>query len=199
MLRIGITGGIGSGKTTVCKIFAQFGIPVYSADDQAKRLMVGDDTLVEEIERLFGIQAYTDDGLLNTRHISEMAFKDASLLQKLNALVHPAVSNDFREWSLRQTSPYVIKEAALMYESGSYRELDYVVTVSAPKELRIKRSMERDGTTREQVLARLKKQWSENQRNEAADFIIKNDGYHPLIPQVQELHQRFLAEADKGV
>lgn len=199
MLRIGITGGIGSGKTTVCKIFAQFGIPVYSADDQAKRLMVGNDTLVEEIERLFGIQAYTDDGLLNTRHISEMAFKDASLLQKLNALVHPAVSNDFREWSLRQTSPYVIKEAALMYESGSYRELDYVVTVSAPKELRIKRSMERDGTTREQVLARLKKQWSENQRNEAADFIIKNDGYHPLIPQVQELHQRFLAEADKGV
>lgn len=199
MLRIGITGGIGSGKTTVCKIFAQFGIPVYSADDQAKRLMVGDDTLVEEIERLFGIQAYTDDGLLNTRHISEMAFKDASLLQKLNALVHPAVSNDFREWSLRQTSPYVIKEAALMYESGSYRELDYVVTVSAPKKLRIKRSMERDGTTREQVLARLKKQWSENQRNEAADFIIKNDGYHPLIPQVQELHQRFLAEADKEV
>ncbi len=196
MLRVGITGGIGSGKTTVCKIFAQFGIPIYSADDQAKRLMVEDDDLVEAIERLFGIQAYTDDGLLNTRHISEMAFNDASLLQKLNALVHPAVTNDFREWSLKQTSPYVIKEAALMYESGSYRELDYVVTVSAPKELRITRSMERDSSTREQVLARLKKQWSENDRNDAADFIILNDGKHALIPQVQDLHQRFLEEAE---
>lgn len=184
---------MGSGKTTVCQIFAQLGIPIYFADAEAKRLMVENDELVESIERLFGIQAYTDDGLLNTRHVSEMAFKDASLLQKLNALVHPAVSNDFREWSLKQTSTYVIKEAALMYESGSFREMDYVVTVSAPKELRIKRSIHRDDSSREQVVARMKKQWSEKKRNESADFIIKNDGNHALIPQVQELHEKFIA------
>lgn len=195
MLKIGVTGGIGSGKSTVCSIFKELGIPVYSADDAAKRLMVEDPELTQQIRRLFGDDAYLSDGSLNRKHIADLAFTDASLLTQLNQAVHPAVFRDFHHWSDTQKSPYVIKEAALMFESGSFRDLDFVVTVSAPRVLRLKRTMQRDGATKAQVEARMKKQWTENMRKSAADFIIKNDEEHPLIPQVMELHQKFLFAA----
>jgi len=191
MLKIGITGGIGSGKSTVCRIFSQMGIPIYSADNRAKQLMNENQTLITAIKQLFGEEAY-HEAKLNRAYISERAFSNPALLEQLNALVHPAVAKDFLDWAIQQKTPYVVKEAALMYESGSFRDLDYVITVSAPKELRILRTMQRDGMSREQVLARMKRQWSEKQRNEAADFIIKNDGNHALIPQVLELHRKFL-------
>lgn len=192
MLRIGITGGIGSGKSTVCSIFRRFGIPVYVADDAAKELMVNDPELRAEIVRIFGSEAYLSDGSLNRKYISGQAFPNPELLNRLNQAVHPAIARDFLHWSERQTAPYVLKEAALLFESGSYRDLDYVVTVYASKETRIKRSMERDGVTRAMVLERINKQWTEAQRQKAADFIIRNDGKTGLIKQVQLLHKQFI-------
>ncbi|TNE81569.1 MAG: dephospho-CoA kinase [Bacteroidetes bacterium] len=195
MLKLGITGGIGSGKSTVCEIFKSLNIPIYSADDRAKALMTEDRELIKAVKALFGEEAYTADGSLNRALIASIVFQDAAKLEALNAAVHPAVFRDFARWSAEQTSPYVIKEAALMFESGSFRDLDYVVTVSAPQQLRIERSMKRDNTSAEAIKARMKKQWSEKQRLEAADFVIQNDGKHQLIPQVLELHQKMLFAA----
>ncbi len=194
MLRIGITGGIGSGKTTVCSIFQELGIPVYSADDRAKALMSENEVIRSGITELFGQEAYSD-GQLNRQHIAQIAFSDPEKLTALNQLVHPAVIEDFRTWSLQEEAkgtPYVIKEAALMFESGSYKDLDAVITVSAPEELRIQRTMDRDGSTREAVLGRLNKQWNEDQRLNKADLVIYNDGEQALIPQVMKLHNRFI-------
>lgn len=190
MIKLGITGGIGSGKSTVCEIFKSMGIPVYSADDRAKRLMSEDAKLINEIKSLFGEEAYSDAGELNRPFIASLVFNNEEKLKALNALVHPAVFRDFRDWASKQNAPYVIKEAALMFESESYKDLDLVATVSAPVELRIQRCIERDKSTREEVLARMNKQWSEEQRTEAADFIIMNDGTTALIPQVMKLHHQ---------
>lgn len=195
MIKLGITGGIGSGKSTVCEIFKTLGIPVYSADDRAKALMVEDSELIHSVKSLFGDDAYFTDGSLNRSLISSIVFQDSAKLEALNGAVHPAVFRDFARWSSEQTTPYVIKEAALMFESGSFRDLDYVATVSAPQKLRLERSMQRDNTDAEAVKARMKKQWSEKQRLDAADFVIHNDGQHPLIPQVLELHQKILFAA----
>lgn len=194
MLKIGVTGGMGSGKSTVCGIFSQLGIPVYSADERAKILMTENRELVKKISTLFGSEAYTAKGELNRTFIASRAFSDSTLLTKLNALVHPAVFSDFDTWCAQQKAPYVIKEAALLFESGSFRGLDFIITVSAPRELRIQRSMRRDGSKRSQVLARMKKQWTEQQRKASADFILINDEKTPLIPQVMELHRKFTAE-----
>ncbi len=190
MLKLGITGGIGSGKSTVCEIFKSLGIPIYSADDRAKALMTEDEELIRSVKALFGDEAYLPDGSLNRSYIASIVFNNAQKLELLNALVHPAVFRDFARWSAEQSSPYVIKEAALLFESGSFRDLDYVATVSAPQKLRVERSMKRDKASAEAIKARMKKQWSEKQRLEAADFVLKNDGEHPLIPQVLELHQK---------
>ncbi len=195
MLKVGITGGIGSGKSTVCRIFEQYGIPVYYADQRAKALMLEDAEVREKIRSLFGNEAYLEDGSLNRKHIGNLAFSDPSLLQQLNAAVHPAVARDFLQWAKVQNSPYVLKEAALLFEAGTFRDLDYVVTVYAPKELRIRRTMERDGVTREAVLDRIRKQWTEKQRQEAADFVVRNDESHSLIRQVQALHEKFMFAA----
>ena len=195
MLKVGITGGIGSGKSTVCRIFEQYGIPVYYADQRAKALMSEDAEVREKIHSLFGNEAYLEDGSLNRKYIGNLAFSNPSLLQQLNAVVHPAVARDFLQWAKEQDSPYVLKEAALLFEAGTFRDLDYVVTVYAPKELRIRRTMERDGVNREAVLSRIRKQWTEKQRQEAADFVVRNDESHSLIRQVQELHEKFIFAA----
>jgi len=195
MLRIGITGGIGSGKTTVCSIFQELNIPVYSADQRAKELMVESAKLREKISSLFGSEAYSDN-VLNRIHIAEQAFQNPDLLQQLNDAVHPAVVQDFDDWARHQEEEgqtYVLKEAALMYESGSYKDLDAVITVSAPESLRIERSMKRDGVSRDKIVERLNKQWTEDQRLEKADYVIVNDGQEALIPQVLNLHKQFSA------
>jgi dephospho-CoA kinase len=151
MLKIGVTGNIGSGKSQVCLIFNILGIPVYNADIKAKELMINNKYLVSSIRTLIGDDAYFDDGSLNRTLISERVFKDQNLLNKLNALVHPAVGQDFLSWTNIQKGAYVIKEAALLYESLSFKELDAVIMVTAPEKLRIKRTMSRDGITEEQV------------------------------------------------
>jgi dephospho-CoA kinase len=189
MKKVGLTGGIGSGKTTVAKIFETLGIPVYYADQEAKRLMVEDASLVEAIKELFGEEAYDANGRLNRAFIAQRAFPEPELLKKLEALVHPAVLRDGERWHAAQRdAPYTIKEAALLFESGSYRQLDKVITVFAPLELRIQRVMARDKSAREDVEARIARQMPEEEKLQLADFVVYNDGSLSLISQVWEIH-----------
>ena len=190
MLKIGITGGIGSGKTTVCKIFEILGIPVYYADQRAKWLMVHDTELITEIKKLLGEDAYFENGALNRKYIANIIFSDKQKLAGLNALVHPAVGRDGERWHAAQKDvPYTLKEAAIMFESKSHLLLDKVITVSAPLELRISRVIARDGVDRATVEARIKEQMSEEERIERSDFVIYNDGKRSLVLQVVELHK----------
>lgn len=194
MLHIGITGGIGSGKTTVCKIFEILGIPIYYADMRAKWLMEHDPTLRESIIALLGEEAYAVEGRLNRGWIASRVLADPGLLQKLNGLVHPAVAIDGHTWQEAQSGvPYTLKEAALLYESGNYRSLDKIIVVTAPLEVRIARVTERDKASRETVLGWISKQMPEEEKVAQADFVIQNDGKHPLIPQVLEIHQVLVA------
>lgn len=196
--KIGITGGIGSGKTTVCNIFETLGIPVYYADDRAKWLMMNDSALVTGIKNLFGEAAYQENGALNRQYIAQIAFNDPQKLEELNALVHPAVFRDYEDWHQSHTEvPYTLKEAALIYETGSDKELDKVIVVTAPTELRIKRVMERDGLTREAIEARIQRQMSEEEKAQRADFVINNDMSWSLMPQILNIHAQ-LSSASEG-
>lgn len=190
MIKIGITGGIGSGKSTVCRIFHVLGIPIYNADNEAKYLMANDKALKSSIINLLGSESYKNNHL-NREFIASKVFKDKDLLKKLNALVHPAVKNDFIKWSEKQIAPYVIYEAALMIESGSYKLLDKVIVVTAPLEQRIARVCERDKVLQEKVLARINNQLSQEEMLKYADHVITNDGKTSLISKVLELHLEY--------
>jgi dephospho-CoA kinase len=191
ILKIGITGGIGSGKSTVAKLFEVLGIPVYYADDAAKRIMNEDEVLKLQIQKVFGDAAYSN-GILNRKYIADIVFADPGRLQLLNAMVHPATLKDAEQWMNKQTAPYSIKEAALIFESGAQEHLDYVIGVYAPAPLRMQRTMQRDGISREEVLARMNKQIDETIKMRLCDFIITNDEQQMVIPQVMALHQHFL-------
>jgi dephospho-CoA kinase len=196
MLKVGITGGIGSGKTTVCQIFAKLGIPIYYADTRAKELMIADSDVIHQIKSLFGEDAYTHDGLLNRKYIADKAFTDKNLLQQLNAIVHPAVFQDTLVWyQTHHNQPYTLYEAAIMFESGSYKLLDKVITVFAPIEDRISRTIKRDQISREEVLERINKQLSEEEKIKRADFVIYNYHSQPLIDQVLTIHQQLIVES----
>ncbi|MFC5284849.1 dephospho-CoA kinase [Pedobacter alpinus] len=197
MLTIGITGGIGSGKTTVCKIFELLGIPVFYADDVAKHLMVTDEILIDQIKLEFGSAAYLEDGSLNRKHISSIVFSESQKLQKLNSFVHPAVFRAMDSWVKKQNSLYVLKEAALLFESGSYLQNNYNVLVSAPEKARIARVMQRDNISEEKVLERIKSQMSEEEKLAKADFFINNNEQEFLIMQVLKLHHIFTEKALK--
>jgi dephospho-CoA kinase len=189
MLKVGITGGMGSGKTTVCKIFETLGIPVYYADDRAKYLMINDTELRQKIIAIFGANAYQKDGELNRKYISNIAFKAPEKLKMLNKAVHPAVKTDGEIWHKGQKNvPYTLKEAALLFESGSYKSLDKIITVVAPLEIRINRILERDKTTREAIMSRIKNQLSDEEKVAQSDFVIYNDGKQSLIKQVLNIH-----------
>ncbi|MGL6266755.1 MAG: dephospho-CoA kinase [Chitinophagaceae bacterium] len=187
MLKIGITGGIGSGKSTVARVFETLSIPVYYADDAAKRLMQEDPELKKQIIGLFGETAFIE-GKLNRPWISAQVFGNPEKVTALNALVHPVTIQDAKEWMSRQRTPYTLKEAALIFESGSEKELDYVIGVDAPAALRIQRVIERDKTTREAILQRMHNQLDEAEKIKRSDFIIYNDGNQMVIPQVMALH-----------
>jgi len=188
-LRIGLTGGIGSGKSTVAKVFEVLGIPVYYADDAARRLMNEDELLRQQIIQHFGPAAYKNDEL-DRAYIAGQVFNDKEKLELMNSLVHPATIRDAEHWMTRQTAPYAIKEAALIFESGSQDQLDYIIGVSAPTPLRILRAMKRDGSTREQVLARMNKQINEVIKMRLCDFVIYNDEQQAVIPQAITLHEK---------
>lgn len=196
MLKIGITGNIGSGKTTVSKLFELMGIPVFYADDAAKILMVTDEVLMAGIKQTFGAESYRDDKTLNRKHIADIVFNDETQLAKLNALVHPAVFKAFDSWAEQEVKdgvPYVLKEAAVLFESSSYKFCDKTIMVTAPLELRIKRVMHRDGITRQEVLNREARQFTEEKKIQLADYVIKNDESELVIPQVLKLHELFLS------
>lgn len=197
-LRAGITGGIGSGKTTVCRIFETLGIPVYYADARAKWLIENEPALRESIAQLLGAEAYAPDGTYNRRYVADQVFGNPAKLAALNALVHPAVERDSLAWHQAagvKGAPYTLKEAALMIESGSHRHLDVLIVVSAPEEIRIQRVMQRDGSDAEAVRARIRNQLPESEKTALADYLIVNDGSHLLLPQVLEIHKSLLARA----
>ena len=193
MLKIGITGGIGSGKSTISKIFELLGIPVYYADDRAKDIMVRDAELIAQIKTHFGNDIYDPNGALNRKLLGSIVFNDKEKLSLLNSLVHPATIRDADRWALEQQSPYVLKEAALLFESESFHHLDKIIGVYAPQVLRIQRVMKRDNVTREEVLARMHKQIDEAIKMKLSDYVVYNDEQHMVIPQVLVLHEQFLA------
>lgn len=194
-LQVGITGGIGSGKSLICKIFASLGVPVYDADSRAKKLMTTDGILVEEIKKEFGNLSFNADGGLNKEHLRK-AFEQPTQLEKLNKLVHPRVGLDYSRWLGQQmNSKYVIKEAALMIESGSSKSLDILIVVKAPVSLRIERVLARDPhRTKQDILNIISNQMNEEDMIGQADYVIANDGTQLLIPQVLELHERFTSQ-----
>ena len=191
MLKIGITGGIGSGKSTVARVFEVLGIPVYYADEAAKHLMNEDEALKEKIKTSFGEDAYKEDKL-DRKFLSSIVFNNPEKLALLNALVHPATLADAARWMQKQSTPYSIKEAALIFESGAQEQLDYVIGVTAPAPLRIQRTMQRDGLTREEVIARIDKQMDETIKMKLCNFVIKNDEQQMLLPQVIAVHEKLL-------
>lgn len=192
MFKLGLTGGIGSGKTLVCQIFEKLGVSVYYADTAARELMNTDAELKAGIRKMFGEKAYGKDGL-NRQYLAGMVFGDHKKLAGLNSLVHPAVHKDFLRWTqLQNKSPYVIEEAAILFESGASADMDFSVLVYAPEELRISRVMRRDGVKREDVVRRMEHQLSEEEKLERADHVLYNDGTRMLLPQLIELHNMVL-------
>jgi dephospho-CoA kinase len=188
MLKVGITGGIGSGKSTVCQVFATLGIPVFYADEAARYLMESDALLIDSIKLLFGDDVY-DNGKLQRGKIGSIVFKDPAILERLNAIVHPATIRYANQWMQSQTSSYAIKEAAIFFESGSNKDMDIMIGVYAPEKLRILRVMARDQVAQEKILERVSRQMNEEEKMKLCDYVITNDDLTAVIPQVWHIHQ----------
>jgi dephospho-CoA kinase len=191
MLKIGLTGGIGSGKTTVAQIFTVLSVPVYNADQAAKDLMNTSEELKEQIIQAFGYQSYKD-GKLDRAYIANIVFADEKKLDLLNSIVHPATIRDGEEWMKKQKTPYAIKEAAIIFEAGLEKNFDYIIGVTAPEALRLQRVVERDHTSSEKVLERMHQQMNEKEKMERCDFVIVNDGIQAVLPQVLDIHKTLL-------
>ncbi|HPK09526.1 MAG TPA: dephospho-CoA kinase [Saprospiraceae bacterium] len=189
MIKVGVTGGIGSGKTTVCKIFETLGIPVYYADTRAKWLMNHDSSLKSQIKACFGTKIYHKNGRLNKTLLAEEVFANKEKLSLLNSIVHPAVAADTILWFHSLDTDYAIKEAAILIESGAYKSVDKIIVVTAPEHIRIQRVVNRDQSKVTQVKARMSNQLCDEKRIEFADYIIDNSGDKSLITQIWQIHQ----------
>ncbi|MEQ8810652.1 MAG: dephospho-CoA kinase [Imperialibacter sp.] len=198
-LLVGVTGGIGSGKSTVCKIFEVLGVPVYNSDNRAKSLMVDDIVLVEGIKAAFGEEAYLDNKNLNRNFLAKEVFSNPSKLETLNSLVHPSVGRDFASWvAVQSNQPYVIKEAALLFETGSHNSLDSVVLVTAPEEVRVSRVLARDPQRSEkQVRDIIGNQLKDEEKKKLANYVLNNNEQKLLVPEVVALHEALLTAAAK--
>lgn len=190
MLKIGLTGGIGSGKTTVAKIFETLGVPVFYADDAAKKLMNTDEDIKKSIIKNFGKESYKNNEL-DRKYIASIVFNDTEKLQLLNSLTHPATIKDSEKWVKKQTAPYIIREAALLFESGANKKLDYVIGVYAPQHIRVKRVMDRDHSSAEEVMKRINRQLEEEEKMKLCDFVITNNDQELVLPQVIALDKKF--------
>lgn len=200
MLKVGITGGIGSGKSIVCHLFSLLGVPVYNADHAAKRLMDQKADLKNDLKNLLGDSAYGNDGCLNRIFVSSKVFKDPALLEEMNKLVHPHVLTDYVQWlSMLSDKNYSIMEAAILIESGFHKVLDEVVLVDAPEEVRIKRVVKRDGRSEEAVKAIIAQQWKTEEKIKYTSFMIKNDDKSLVLPQVLEIHKKLREKSESGI
>ncbi len=193
MLKVGLTGGIGSGKSTVARIFETLGIPVYYADQEAKKIMRQNPEVIAAIRDQFGPGAYDLKGNLDRAFLAKVVFEDKEKLARLNAIVHPATIQDSNRWAERQTSPYILKEAALLFESEAFHHVDKVIGVFAPVTLRLHRTMKRDQISKEAVENRMKNQMNEEVKMRLCDFVIQNDEQQALIPQVLRIHAQLTA------
>ena len=187
---IGITGGIGSGKSTVCKVFKLLGVPLFEADVVAAKLINSKTEIRNELVQLFGNEIYSNHNKLNRKKLAEIIFNNDVLLEKVNNIVHPAVRFEFMNWLKQQKTPYVIHEAAILFESGFYKMMDFTILVSAPEEMRIKRVMFRDGISSEQVFARMAKQWTDAEKRKFATLELENDNKNLLVPQIIEIDKK---------
>jgi dephospho-CoA kinase len=196
MLTIGLTGGIGSGKTTVAQIFEVLTIPVYYADQAAKNLMNQDPSLKEQITAAFGKTVYKE-GSLDRAYLAKLVFGDSEKLNILNSIVHPATMRDAAQWIKRQHAPYVLKETAILFEAGLENNYDRIIGVTAPESLRLERVLSRDHSSVEKVLQRMKQQMNEEEKMSRCHFVIHNDGIKPILPQVLTIHENLLKYSGK--
>ena len=188
---VGLTGGIGSGKSTIARLFAALGIAVYDSDTEAKKLINTSAEIKKRIVEVFGAEAYAE-GVYNRAYMADIVFRNPDKLAALNSIVHPVLADHFSKWVALQTSPYVIKEAAILFESGSYKNCDFIITVTAPEALRISRCMSRDGSTEAQVRARMAQQWTDAQRIALSDAVIENINLEETEKRVRELNNLFI-------
>lgn len=192
MLKIGVTGGIGSGKTTVCKEFEKLGIPVFYADDVAKKIL-NKPKIAEQLKVIFG-EDIIKGNIIDRKKIASVIFSNETKKEKLNKIIHPEVANEYQTWINQHLDfPYTIKEAAILFETGTYRQLDKIILVIADKNTRVERIIKRENTTEEEVFARMKNQWTDEEKIHLADFIITNEENTSLEHQVQEIHKQLLS------
>lgn len=194
---VGLTGGIGSGKTTIANFFKELGVPIYIADTEAKALMNRSKVIKRKLIALFGDNAYKNEKL-NRDFLSKQIFNNKDLLQKMNAIVHPKVASHFKRWVKKQEAPYVISEAAILFENGSYKKYDYIITVTAPEEVRLKRVMTRDNSSKEKVKSVMNNQWKDEEKIKLSDYVIQNINLEEAKAQVLQIHQNLLQKLQKG-
>lgn len=194
---VGLTGGIGSGKTTVAQIFAALGVPIFVADEVSKHLIDTNKRVQRALQNLLG-DDLVKEGKIDRPLMAKLIFNDDELLKKANAIIHPAVAEAFKQWQEKQDYPYVLREAAILFESGSHRDCAAVIVVSAEEKLRIKRVQQRSGESVEQIKARMSKQWPQKKKEELADYLIFNDEKEMLIPQVIRIHEDLIRRARQG-
>lgn len=194
MLKVGVTGGIGSGKTLICNVFAKLDVPVFNADSIAKSIINYDSEVVLKFKELFGTDIYTDNQI-NSKKLADLIFNNKEIIQQVNSIVHPKVREYFIEWCEQyQTKPYVIQEAAILFESNAYKQLDFTINVHASEETRLKRVMLRDNVSEEKVIERMKNQFSDEQRMKLADFTIDNENNTMILPQIINIHNKLIKE-----
>tara|TARA_B100000508_G_scaffold48272_1_gene37510 strand:+ start:57869 stop:58444 length:576 start_codon:yes stop_codon:yes gene_type:complete len=186
MIKVGLTGGIGAGKSIVARVLATMGFPVFYSDKVGKELLSDNSDIQNEVINIFGNEAYAE-GELNRGFLAKMIFSDNQLKEKLNAIIHPAVREEFDAWSKKQNSTIVFNEAAILFETGSYKNFDKNILVTAPEEIRINRVMERDDSSKEEIRSRMENQWSDSRKKKLADFEIVNDGNQLIIPQLEKI------------
>jgi dephospho-CoA kinase len=192
MIKVAVTGGIGSGKSVICEVFEKIGIPVFNADRSAKEIMDSDNNIKEKLISYFGADIYDSDEKLYREKFADIIFNDKATLKKVNEIVHPAVRMEFEVWAKKQNAPYVIEEAAIVFESGQEHLFDKIISVFAPMELRIERVMKRDNITRDKVLERMNNQRNDESRNEKSDFIIVNDDKEMILPQIININSKLI-------
>lgn len=188
---VGLTGGIGSGKTTVSKMFNELGIPVYIADIEAKKITNSSEVIKKELNHILGNEAYIN-GKLNKKFVAKLIFNDEDLLKKVNSIIHPRVAEHFKNWCSKQNTSYVIKEAAILFENDGYKSCDFTILITAPLQERIERVLKRDSITKKEIEDRIKNQWSDEVKSELADFVIENLELNTTRKRVNEIHLNML-------